>query len=406
MPSGAGWLYTWLLLLVNRHFSLDTEVPRRQSDGMDIDKSDLLELLDAALSADYTRVRRAGAKIAERVRGGDPEAASQLKTLIRKKGVPLRASGYSEVLPIDSKSRLALVEEQAWPDVPLFVDKHVGQVFGSFLEDVRNVDLLIENGVLTRLALLLSGPPGTGKTLLAGHIAAQLGLPLYAVRLDSVISSLLGDTAKNIRSIFDYVSVNPGILFIDEMDAVAKLRSDQHELGELKRVVNTLIQGLDSLDDRAIVIGATNHAELLDPAIWRRFPYKIELDYPNLEVREDIWTHYLAAGTEVRECANILAKISEGLTGSDIQNLALAARRQALFDSREPDWANIAWAAFRSRSGRFIIPERAGLTTEQKRQLANELVAGGTATASEVGRLLGVSRQAVSLYLKDSKRGD
>lgn len=373
---------------------------------MEIDKLDLMELLDASLSADYTRVRRAGAKIAQSMRGVDPEAASQLKALIRKKGVPLRASGYSEVLPVDSKSRLALVEEQPWPDSPLFVGRDVSQVFDAFLEDVRNVDVLIENGVLTRLALLLSGPPGTGKTLLAGHVAAQLGLPLYAVRLDSVISSLLGDTAKNIRSIFDYVSLHPGILFIDEMDAVAKLRSDQHELGELKRVVNTLIQGLDSLDDRAIVIGATNHAELLDPAIWRRFPYKIELDYPSEEVRQDIWTHYLSSGKHECEFAALLAAISAGLTGSDIQNLALAARRQALFDGRDPDWANVAWAAHRSKAGRFVIPEREGLTTDQKRQLAAELVSSEIATAAEVARLLGISRQAVSSYLKDSRRGD
>ena len=260
--------------------------------------------------------------------------------------------------------------------------------------------------MLTRLALLLSGPPGTGKTLLAGHIAAELNLPLYAVRLDSVISSLLGDTAKNIRSIFDYVSVHPGILFIDEMDAVAKLRSDQHELGELKRVVNTLIQGLDSLDERSIVIGATNHSELLDPAIWRRFPYKIELDYPNSEVREDIWRHYLSKDDPDCAFSQILAKVSKGLTGSDIQNLALAARRQALFDTREPDWSNIAWAAYKSKAGKFVIPERTGLTTEQKRQLAVELAAAEVSSGAEIARLLGVSRQTVSSYLKESRRGD
>src|SRR5579863_3140015 len=129
--------------------------------------------------------------------------------------------------------------------------------------------------------MLIAGPPGTGKTLLAGHIAAQLNRPLYTVRLDSVISSLLGDTAKNIRSFFDFVPIRGGILFLDEMDAIAKLRDDRQELGELKRVVNTVIQGLDSLDDHAVVIAATNHPQLLDSAIWRRFPYKIELGAPN-----------------------------------------------------------------------------------------------------------------------------
>jgi SpoVK/Ycf46/Vps4 family AAA+-type ATPase len=226
------------------------------------------------------------------------------------------------------------------------------------------------------------------------------------VRLDSVISSLLGDTAKNIRSIFDYISVHPGILFIDEMDAVAKLRSDQHELGELKRVVNTLIQGLDSLDERSIVIGATNHAELLDPAIWRRFPYKIELNFPNTEIRRDIWRHYLSKDDPDCKISRLLALISEGLTGSDIQNLALAARRQALFDTREPDWSNIAWAVYKSKAGRFVIPERSGLSTEQKKQLAVELVSTKVANGAEVARLLGVSRQTISSYLKEESGGD
>src|SRR5208282_1702746 len=99
----------------------------------------------------------------------------------------------------------------------------------------NNVELLSSKGISNRLCVLIAGPPGTGKTLLAGHIAAQLGRPLYTVRLDSVISSLLGDTAKNIRSFFDFVPSREGVLFLDEMDAIEKLRDDRQELGELKR---------------------------------------------------------------------------------------------------------------------------------------------------------------------------
>ena len=245
---------------------------------MTIELKNVVELTDAALAADYTRVKRAANALArDLAKCGEEAVAQELRALIRKRGVPLKASGYIEALPVDSKSRMPLVEEQSWPDTPVFLNEDAWRTFQDFLDDAKRIDELSAKGLASRLSLLLSGPPGTGKSLLAGHIAAQLSRNLYVIRLDSVISSLLGDTAKNIRSVFDFVPARNAVLFLDEMDAIAKLRDDRHELGELKRVVNTVIQGLDALDPNAIVIAATNHPHLLDPAIWRRFPYKIDL---------------------------------------------------------------------------------------------------------------------------------
>lgn len=368
---------------------------------MPVPPDEIIELIDAALAADYTRVRRAGNKLATLIGKDDPEAAKKLRVLIRKRGVPLRASGYAEPLPVDAKSRLPLIEEQSWPTTPIFIDADSQAVFASFLADVRNAELLSAKGLASRLCLLLSGPPGTGKSLLAGHIAAQLGKPLYVVRLDSVISSLLGDTAKNIRNLFDFVPTQEGVLLLDEMDAIAKLRDDRHELGELKRVVNTVIQGLDSLDDRAIVIAATNHPQLLDPAIWRRFPYKIDLALPNAAVREDLWRHFLTEDDEASPLPAVLAQISEGLSGADIQNIALAARRQAVLDQRPFDSGAVAWAVLEVAAGRRAIPDRLGLTTARKRAVALALVRERGISQSEAARLLGVSRQAISAYLKE-----
>ena len=218
---------------------------------MPIDTKTLFELTDAALAADYTRVRRAVENAARILASdGDDQSAKKLRALIRKKGVPLRASGFVETLPVDAKSRLPLIEEQPWPTSPIFLDDVGHRVFDDFISDAGHVEELSAQGLASRLCLLLSGPPGTGKSLLAGHVAAQLKMPFYTIRLDSVISSLLGDTAKNIRSLFDFAPARNAVLFLDEMDAIAKLRDDRQELGELKRVVNTVIQGLDSLDDR------------------------------------------------------------------------------------------------------------------------------------------------------------
>ena len=371
---------------------------------MTIDPKNIIELTDAALAADYTRVRRVANLIArELIKAGKKETAKELHSLVRKRGVPLRTSGHFEALPVDSKSRLPLLEEQPWPEAPVFLSAEANQTFNDLLRDAQHIDELSVKGLASQLSLLLSGPPGTGKTLLAGHVAAQLSRPFYVVRLDSVISSLLGDTAKNIRTVFDFVPSQNAVLLLDEMDALAKLRDDHHELGELKRVVNTVIQGLDSLDPHAIVIAATNHPHLLDPAIWRRFPYKIDLGYPDAEVRKDLWTHFLFENQDESNLSEVLASISEGLSGSDIEAISLAARRNGFLDSRSVDLASVSLAVLHTCEGKSALPHRDPLGAEQKRHIAKKLKERNDLSGANIGRLLGVTRQAVYNYLKQDE---
>ena len=368
---------------------------------MTVDPKNVIELADAALAADYTRVRRAANLIArELARAGEEAPAKQIRALVRKRGVPLRASGYLETLPVDAKSRLPLLEEQPWPDAPVFLGAEAERTFLDFVRDAQHVDQLSAKGLASRLGLLLSGPPGTGKTLLAAHVAAHLHRPFYIVRLDSVISSLLGDTAKNIRTVFEFVPSQNAVLLLDEMDAVAKLRDDRHELGELKRVVNTVIQALDSLDSHAVVIAATNHSHLLDPAIWRRFPYKIALGYPDVTVRDHLWNHFLFEDHDKGKFSEVLAGMSEDLTGADIEVIGLSARRHSLLESRPIDLAAVALAIIGSGGGKFALPQPDPLGAEQKRYLAQELKKRHDLSGASIGRLIGVTRQAVYSYLK------
>ena len=144
----------------------------------------------------------------------------------------------------------------------------------EFLSIAKSYAQADVHGLTTSLSFLMYGPPGTGKSRLARYIAQELGLDLYVARLDGLISSFLGSTSKNIRALFDFAAKTPCVLFLDEFDAIAKLRGDSQELGELKRVVNSFIQNLDTLGNQSIVIAATNHQELLDSAIWRRFSYR------------------------------------------------------------------------------------------------------------------------------------
>jgi hypothetical protein len=373
---------------------------------MQVDKSLISALVEAAMSADYTGVRRIGGQIAKCLaEQNDLEGAKVLQGLLRKRGVPLQASGYAEALPRDAGSRLPLVEEGQWPTTPLMLNEEAGHTISQFIEDAKHIDLLAKNGVSSRLGLLLYGPPGTGKTLLAGHIAATLKRPFYIARLDSLISSRLGETAKNIRGIFEFVPARNAVLFLDEMDAIAKLRDDRQELGELKRVVNTVLQGLDSLTDDVVTIGATNHPHLLDPAIWRRFPYKVEMNLPDEDVRRSMWKHFLFQDAEKREETILLARASDGLNGADIENIALAARRRAILGNQEPSLAQILIAVQSSHAGNPRLLDNRELDTSDKKALTLFLHDKAGTRMADIANIVGVSRQMVHRYLKEASDG-
>jgi SpoVK/Ycf46/Vps4 family AAA+-type ATPase len=159
---------------------------------------------------------------------------------------------------------------------------------------------------------------------------------MYVARLDGLISSFLGSTAKNIRAVFEFASRVPCVLLLDEFDAIAKLRDDQQELGELKRVVNSFIQNIDSLGRDIILIAATNHEQLLDPAVWRRFQYLLHIDLPNLEQREAFWKLFSGDLNWSPKQLKTLADLSEGFSVAAIEGAATRVRQQVVTRQAEP----------------------------------------------------------------------
>lgn len=153
----------------------------------------------------------------------------------------------------------------------------------EFLEEYAQAPLLREHSLEPRHTVLLVGPPGNGKTSLAEAIAGELSLPLLSVRYDAIVDSFLGETSNRLRRLIDHATLNPCVLFFDEFEAVGKERNDSQETGEIKRVVSTLLMQMDRLPSHAVVICATNHPELLDRAVWRRFELKLEIDRPGQE---------------------------------------------------------------------------------------------------------------------------
>lgn len=187
-------------------------------------------------------------------------------------------------VPVDTESRTTLADV-IYPsenNIEVILSRPNFENLESFILSYKKADKLNSLGIGVSNTLLLYGPPGCGKTKCAYLIAKQLNLPLVIGRLDSLISSYLGTTAKNIRTLFEFAQKMPCVLFLDEFDAIAKARDDSNELGELKRVVNSLLQNVDAMSSDSLLLAATNHEKLLDSAVWRRFGYKLEIELPDV----------------------------------------------------------------------------------------------------------------------------
>lgn len=165
----------------------------------------------------------------------------------------------------------------------LIISPELHEQIDVVLNEYRALQILQANNLRARQKLLLAGPSGCGKTLCAEVIASELGLPLIYTRFDAVISSYLGETAANLRKVFEYAQRGTWVVFFDEFDAIGKSREDVEDHGELKRVVNTFLQLLDNFESDSIFIAATNHERLLDRALWRRFDDILFFDKPTAD---------------------------------------------------------------------------------------------------------------------------
>ncbi|MBI1292779.1 AAA family ATPase [bacterium] len=201
----------------------------------------------------------------------------------------------------------------------------------EFIEEQDRSDLLRSHGMEPRHTMLLVGAPGVGKTSLAEAIATALSLPLHTVKYDTLVGSYLGETSARLRRVFDHARTNPCVLFFDEFDAIGKERGDASDVGELKRVVASLLTQIDDMPATSVAICATNHPELLDSAAWRRFEMRLTLELPDAAELADYFVRFAANLDEplgIEPAA--LATALEGASYADAEAFCLDAKRRSV----------------------------------------------------------------------------
>lgn len=227
--------------------------------------------------------------------------------------------------------------EKVRPNIKLnsvILNPTASAIITDFIKHWESFDKLFKNNIAPINKLLFYGPPGTGKTRLACAIANKLDLPLIIIQLDELISSYLGKTGKNISEVFEIAKKDRVVIFFDEIDTIAKHRDDIRELGELKRVVTVLLQNIDLFPETSILIGATNHDNLLDKALWRRFGLRLEIDLPVEESRALLFELFLNDFNKNGLLDyKLMARVTTGINGSLINDICQNIKRASIIEN-------------------------------------------------------------------------
>jgi SpoVK/Ycf46/Vps4 family AAA+-type ATPase len=224
----------------------------------------------------------------------------------------------------------------------LILPDEVTSSCAEIIQEQHHSDLLRSYGLEPRNRVLLVGPPGNGKTTLAEALANALMVPMYVVRYDAIIGSYLGETASRLRKLFEYVCTTRCVLFFDEFDTLSKERGDVHETGEIKRVVSSLLLQVDAIPSYVVLITATNHPELLDKAVWRRFQLRLNLPSPSqAQIREWLGRFEERLGEKLKPGVTSIAQRLNGASFAEVEEFGLDILRRKVLQMSEANVQDI-----------------------------------------------------------------
>lgn len=307
------------------------------------------KIIEGAIKGDSVKIQNYTKLLIDKLLvDGEEKTAQKFSKLLagveRNTLSPSGLSSFSNTIPVDNESRIALADillPAENMNTAILSEKNQKEL-EEFVLNYKTADKLNELGIGVSNTLLLYGPPGCGKTKSAQWIAKQLGLPLITARLDSLISSYLGTTAKNIRVLFEYAQRMPCVLLLDEFDAIAKARDDANELGELKRIVNSLLQNIDAMSKDSLLIAATNHSDLLDRAVWRRFDYKIEVEYPDVQNISRLLDLFINKKFDLSiKNKELLSYAFQGCSGATIEEIVKKSIRECVVNNKDFSVRNV-----------------------------------------------------------------
>jgi SpoVK/Ycf46/Vps4 family AAA+-type ATPase len=258
------------------------------------------------------------------------DAAKQRSAAIERPQSPLAIA--------QPKGELASLLSVEYCDVrlsELVLPEELASRLGRVLLEQRQQERLRAHGLRPRRKLLLVGPPGSGKTMTAAALAGELKLPLFTTKFEGVLTRFMGETAAKLKIIFDAMETTPGVYFFDEFDAIGARRSAANDVGEIRRVLNSFLQFLEKDESQGLLVAATNHPEMLDRALFRRFDDVLEYAIPNPDIARRILENNLTGfNTTSVEWAEIIAQ-AEGLSQSDLTRAANEAAKLAVLGRRK-----------------------------------------------------------------------
>lgn len=302
----------------------------------------LRQLIRAGSGGDIAAFKAASKSIIEEERQKQHHLlANDLEQILYGESKPVASSSLPRLLPslpTDKERGLPLLDiRQSQRSLEeLVLSKVALAAMEDVLEEHRRADILRTYGLQPSSKVLFFGPPGCGKTMAAEVIAYELDLPLAIVRIDTLVSSYLGETAANLRKVFDFIEQNAVVALIDEFDALGKERADNNEHGELRRVVNAVLQMMDSYRGKSLLIAATNHEQILDSAVWRRFDDTLEFPLPSAELLPQILQLKLrGVRREFEADAPELVKMFKGLSPADIERIVRRAIKHMILRNQE-----------------------------------------------------------------------